>query len=46
MAPPPSYDSFKKREVVEPINEDELFDAALRAKAEQDKKDFLRRNGK
>jgi hypothetical protein len=32
--------------VVEPINEDELFDAALRAKAEQDKKDFLRRNGK
>jgi hypothetical protein len=46
MAPPPSYDSFKKREAVEPINEDELFDAALRAKAEQDKKDFLRRNGK
>ena len=46
LAPPPSYDSFKKREEVEPINEDELFDAALRAKAEQDKKDFLRRNGK
>ena len=42
LAPPPSYDSFKKREAVD---EDELFDAALRAKAEQDKQDFLRRNG-
>ena len=42
LAPPPSYDSFKKRETVD---EDDLFDAALRAKAEQDKQDFLRRNG-
>ena len=41
--PPPSYDSFNRQP--EPIapDEDELFDEAMRARAEQDKLDFLNR---
>ena len=41
--PPPSYDSFNRQP--EPIapDEDELFDEAMRARAEQDKIDFLNR---
>lgn len=41
--PPPSYDSFNRQpEPIEP-DEDELFDEAMRARAEQDKLDFLNR---
>ena len=41
--PPPSYDSFNRQPEPIELDEDELFDEAMRARAEQDKIDFLNR---